>query len=480
MLPKMSMLGLWNDACRGMHLSLDEVDIPAADDFTKKLTASETYKLLRREITYLSKTQREIIVRHYFKKQKLDEISLEMGIPLGSVKWHLYDAKNSLKEGMSIVRSTGSLGLQPIKFCNMGHRGYCGSLGDTGDFLKKRLTQNVAYAAYREPKTVNEIAEELGVSPVFVEDEVACLEEYGFMDKLAGGKYLTNIFITRPTKEVSEKENEIYTRYADTVCKQYVSRLIESLKEYDKNELYVPGNDFNLLLWAAIPYAIGHKLHVDQEMHSDEFSVRRKDGGDFIAVATVDTDFQLSYDEKKYQACGDMTRCSDKYPIFSWQQNTCFDGRTGGWRDNIYTDYEYLYEFINGTLTKEAVQIEKYKRLYDKGYLIDKSGKDTVNIIVVKSAGGKESPNYFYDLLPSITEDLKTIGNEFYQEILELEIGLYPAHMQKLCRAMLSNRLSGNIIRVLEILLKNGVLTLPNNDQKRGMNTVLFSDILPR
>ena len=30
---------------------------------------------------------------------------------------------------------------------------------------------------------VNEIAEELGINPIFVEDEVAVLEEYGFMDK---------------------------------------------------------------------------------------------------------------------------------------------------------------------------------------------------------------------------------------------------------------------------------------------------------
>ena len=43
--------------------------------------------------------------------------------------------------------------------------------------------------------TINEIAEELGINPIFVEDEVAVLEEYGYMDKLSGGKYRTNIYI---------------------------------------------------------------------------------------------------------------------------------------------------------------------------------------------------------------------------------------------------------------------------------------------
>jgi RNA polymerase sigma factor (sigma-70 family) len=89
---------------RGMHLSLDEVDIPAENDFTEEIIQSETYKTLRREIAYLSKTQRDIIVLHYYDKLKLDEIAKKLNLPLGTVKWYLYDAKNSMKEGLNLMR----------------------------------------------------------------------------------------------------------------------------------------------------------------------------------------------------------------------------------------------------------------------------------------------------------------------------------------------------------------------------------------
>ena len=49
---------------------------------------------------------------------------------------------------MKKTRTTGTLGTEPIRLCNMGHCGCSGSKGDTSDFLAKVITQNIAYAAY--------------------------------------------------------------------------------------------------------------------------------------------------------------------------------------------------------------------------------------------------------------------------------------------------------------------------------------------
>lgn len=56
-----------------------------------------------------------------------------------------------------MMRLTGDLGLTPISLINMGHDGYCGDLGDTGYYLNSKLKQNIAYAAYDQPKTITEI-----------------------------------------------------------------------------------------------------------------------------------------------------------------------------------------------------------------------------------------------------------------------------------------------------------------------------------
>jgi RNA polymerase sigma factor (sigma-70 family) len=471
-----------DEAVKGMQLSLDEAEIPAEHDFTEKIMKSETYMLLRREIAYLSKTQRDIVVLHYFENMKLADIARKLHIPLGTVKWHLYEAKTMMKEGMNTVRNIGSLGINPIEFINMGHSGNPGKMGDTKDFLKKRLTQNIAYAAYHQAKTINEIADELGVSPVFVEDEVAVLEEYGFMDKVEGGKFLTNIYIYEFTKEVLEKENAVYNKYAKLVCEKYVPLVIETLKDYKKDEIYMPDGDMNLLLWSVILYACAYKLSVDKGFDHSAFSVKRKDGGDYIACATLVRDFDVNFNYAKYNTCGNMLRGSGKYPLQAWQMHTYYDGREGGWRDNLNSDYEYLYEFITGKIKKEESQIEKFQRLYEKGYLIHKDGKDYVNIIVIKDEGKKWADgNDFAARLPGITDELKAIGDELDKEIYEIERNSFPAHMQKLLRMWTSNRLASNgmAVNVLEQLVESGVLREPTETQKKGLTTLMFCDTLP-
>lgn len=464
-----------------MHLSLDEVNYPAEDNYIEAIAESETYRLIRREIAYLTKTQRDIVVMHYYDRMKLSEIAEKLHLPTGTVKWHLYEAKSNLKEGMNIMRQTGNLGLKPVKLIHMGHNGSAGKLGDTSDFLKKRLTQNIAYAAYWNPKSINEIAQELNVSPLFIEDEVNTLEEYGFMDKVAGDKYLTNIYITEQTKETAEKEHVLYNQYAKIVCEKYVPLVVDYLKNFDKTKLYIPDNDFNLLLWSVIPFACGFKLYYYEDHGWDAHFVKRKDGGEYTAFASVATDYTVSFEKRKYHICGNMTRESLKnYPISTWQIDTYYDGRVGAWCECLASDFDDLYEFIKGTLKKENSQIEKFQRLYEKGYL---TPDDQVNLIVVKEENGKYlTEANFTKNLPGITDELKEAGDKLDHEIYEINKDLYPKHMQDLTKSWSSNCLSGNNIRsrVLEQLLDSGVLKMPAEERRAGLTTLLFSDVLPK
>ncbi len=468
-------------ACKKTSLSVHMTEIPAKGDFTEELAQSEAYMQLRREIAYLSKVQREIIIRHYFDRMKLEDIARELAIPLGTVKWHMYEAKHSLKEGMINMRQTGSLGLKPVRFCSMGHSGSAGHLGDTNDFLKKRLTQNIAYAAYHEPKTVNEIAEELAVSPLFVEDEVSILEEYGFMDRLPGNKYRTEIFITEPDREIGNKQHEIYRHYAGLLCTLYVPDVIEAMRGMDKADIYIPDNDMNLLFWAAITYSIGNKLQVKNVDHG-RFSVKRKDGGDYIAFASLEAGFESQYDAERYRSCGDMRRGSDKYPVMAWQFNTYYDSRELDWRSNRNADFEYVYEYLCGSLNKEPSQMDKYRRVCDMGYVQLHNGREQLNLIVTRTEGGKEFSSRLSELLPKPSEAVIRIGEELDKEIYELNKSRYPKHMQQLFQAFSSNCMSDNNMRtrVLEQLVQSGVLTEPSDHHKSGLNTIVFSDILPQ
>jgi len=179
------------------------MDTDKAEELASRISKDETCIRLRREVSFLGKIRREVVLMHYFQGLKLDEIARRLNILPGTVKWHLHDARNQIKEGIE-MNEKGTLGMKPVSFPNMGHSGTPSPDGkDTAYYLAKLISQNIAYAAYHEAKTITEIAGELGVPAAFVEDEVACLEDNGFKGYLVtkdGSEYV-NIIVTTLSEE---------------------------------------------------------------------------------------------------------------------------------------------------------------------------------------------------------------------------------------------------------------------------------------
>lgn len=470
------------------NLTIDDMEITSDVDFTKEMIQSEEYKLLKREISWLSKTQREIIFMHYYENKKISFISRALNLPEGTVKWHLHDAKKFIKEGMGKMRSSGELGIKPVSFCNMGHDGWAGDKGDTSDFLNTKLRQNIAYSAYFDSKTVTEIATELGVAPVYIEDEVNILEEYGFLDKLSGNKYLTNIKIDNLPQKTMDEINIILKEIAKSICDEYVPLLESKFLAYQKLGIYVPDNDLRYLLWSLIPMSLGSLFWNNIVSNSSlldgtHYRVKRKDGGDFIALAAVADSEKELVNNTHFNTCGDMTRDSMQYPVASWQLSTDFDLREFGWLDNTTSDFEYLYLFMSGKMEKNEATIEKFRRLYDRGLLINKEGTDSINVVVVKVNKDDTNKvngwiNDFYKLLPAYPDNMIDYVKEKTRMIYQLVKKYYPKHMHKLVEYY--SGMSIDKIMVLDELLERGVLKPLTEEQQKGVMTIVFSDSLPK
>lgn len=65
-------------------------------------------------------------------------------------------------------RKIGKLGLSPIVASSIGHSGQPGSQGGPEHYLGDKLNLNIVYSVYHSPKTKEEIAEELGVTLVYI------------------------------------------------------------------------------------------------------------------------------------------------------------------------------------------------------------------------------------------------------------------------------------------------------------------------
>lgn len=451
-------------------------NIPDERDFAEEFQKTEQYGLIRREIAYLSKTQREIVVRHYYHGEKVKAIAAAMGLPDGTVKWHLSCTRKELMMNMEKIRTIGNLGLQPIRFTSMGHSGHPGSKGDTADFLAKTITQNIAYAAYHKPRTVNEIAEELGINPIFVEDEVAVLEEYGYMDKLADGKYRTNIHIHIPSNEAVKIYRDINKKYTELFAEKFFIPYLENIKEIP-DFLTVPDNDINLLKWSMVPF-LTHKL-ATADISDDKYSVKRKDGGDFVANAVLEASEDINSEpgDDVYPACGDMWRNSqDSANSFTWDMPSSWRswrldvywGSREGWRENRNEDFEKLYYFMKGELAENEANLYAYKRLLDRGYLAKTDEGYKVNIIL------SQSLNKWFGLFPKASDEVTALSKEYAEKAAEADTLNQPEHMHELIRYYAQNSACTLHTHIMEYLLNKGVLKLPAEEQRRGLCTVMF------
>ena len=416
--------------------------------------------------------------------KKLAEIAEILDLPEGTVKWHLSDAKKLLKEGMKQARAIGSLGTEPIKLTHLGHVGSPGQEGTVDNLLNSKLHQNIAYAAYFEPKTIDEIAKELNVSPVFVEDEITYLEEWGILDIMPGQKYRTNVFIQCAPCEVEEQRRAMDAEVAKAVCDEYVPQLIELAKNYEKDHVCVPEDDINYFLWSLIPMAVT-QYSVNEfdwaTLRANHYMVKRKDGGDYAAEASL---YQEKVEEilKKERLSGPMYKGESEVPIFAWELSTAFQDREFDWSDNTVNDYIAFDMYLKGNLPKSEAVLDKYVRLYDRGLLCQEN--DHVNIIVVKEDLEKglfaqiekyaetdlskiDFCGYLRNYMPEMPKGVFEKIDEVCERRIALEKPYFPKHMHKALEIYRHAR-KINVIMVIEELIERGILKPLSDTQKKA------------
>ena len=123
-----------------------------------------------------------------------------------------------------------------------------------------------------------------------------------------------------------------------------------------------------------------------------------------------------------------MNRWSDKYSaVYSWSIDSRFSSRKGHWENNLTSDYEYVYELLNGTLTKNEANAEKFARLKERQFITEDG---EVNIMLVK--GNCED---FFSKIPELEESYKEKIVPFALEYAAMIGKQYPPQMQDLITA---------------------------------------------
>jgi len=461
-------------------VSLDGVILPYYDEYDLGETEEELRRL-RREIAFLSQKRREIVYSFYYLEKFVAQIAGEMKLSEGTVKWHLNKARNDLKEGIGMERKIGKLGLSPIKVLSVEHAGNPGRNGGPEQFLEDKINVNIVYSVYWTPRNLEEIAEELGMTPVFIEDRVRLLEENGFLVRTKGNRYTTYVKFSPKSVSIEEGENvlKMKVRAARELVERYVPKVRAAIADF--TDVYIPSGNRELFEAAVISYAIAEKCAIPIQRDLSNYRIRTLDGGDYMVFVKTETQIrdpeyvpELPEASRDYSWCGAMRRDSDKYRcVRSWSADSRYCSRKGHWQNNWNADYDYLYEVITGKITENDSNAEKFARLREREYLTP-DGK--VNIMVVK-----EEMDTFFARIP---EPDKEIVDRFAGIALETAMQQakeYPPQMQDrfICK-FVGDFIGGmGAMMVMDILYENGIFK-PLTEQERVTSQLLmFSDRLP-
>ena len=479
-----------NKANTVIGVPIDELAdmLPSGDDIAAGVIEKQSAGRLHREIAYLSKQQRRIVIAYYFENKKQEAIAEELGIPLGTVKWHLFEAKKELKRGMDTMRQASELKFNPIKFALCGFSGSTGTKGTVSSFFRSPLSQNIEYAVWKEAKTVNEIADALGVSPVYVESEAEYLEEYGFLTKHRD-KYLCNILLDEPTVELQRLHDEMYRKAAEIFANELYDELTVCgiLDDPDilggATEPFTladdPPKDKNFMLWTLIPYlaALSGESLMDKSITFEDACTIRPDGGKNICYASVLTPDvpPPMYFESMKRFCGPCWNgLSDKFIL--WTIDSEWSGRrvTENYQAVIQQDLMLLDHFLSGIELSD----EEYAYLTERGYIsvIHDSG-NTKAVLRCLYLPGTEIRNRLIEIGDRIKKKYRAEMQALKAPYIKAVLEATPRHLHTMQKYGLQYLFFSDgwfILHCLKELVNNGKLKPPAEEQKQSLTTILF------
>ena len=471
-------------------VSIDEVAevIADPDSVFDDDDNADTIRRLQSEIAYLSKLQRKIVIAYYFENRKQADIAQDLGIPLGTVKWHLFEAKKELKRGMDTMRKASELKFNPIKFHSYGINGSIGTKSPD-EFFRSTLSQNICYCVRNTAKTINEIADDLGVSPVYVETEVEFLEEYGFL-QAQKDQYIVNFIISEPTAELLTMQNDMYKRAAELFANDLYDELTSS-GILDDSDIWCgqtdapisltesPKADRNFILWSLIPYIAawsGEKL-MDEGISFEEVATIRPDGAHNIYHASVVPDEMVLPDDYVYMRnwYGPMWNQGD-YQMM-WQIDSEWSDRAPVKERNIPEEQERTITLLNWE-KHNLLSKHDYAWLAERGYIktngdYDGLFKSAWQIVVLAN-------HEIRDKLLAIGEKIKVKYQTEFDALkapyAEAVLESVPAHLKKVKEYELQFVFHDDgwfLVHCITTLLKNGKLKEPTEGQRKALTTLI-------
>lgn len=215
----------------------------------------ELLESVYRRIAFLTRAYREVMILYYLDGMPVSEIAARQKTSEGAVRQRLFSARQKIKNEVEEMTDTRNkpVALDRIAYdiVGTGNPGW----GDPRVGFVRQLSKHIVWLCRKKPMSASEIAEELNVPTVYVEEEMDLLTKgengkYGLLRRTDGGRYAIN-FVLFDT-ETFAKASAVYTAHLPKIGEILADFIEKHKEEYLALPYLNKKIDLNLILWQQV------------------------------------------------------------------------------------------------------------------------------------------------------------------------------------------------------------------------------------
>ena len=453
------------------HISRDCIDYENATDIDiddGEMNAEERYILnedisfLRRELAFISKEYRDIVVAYYIDDKKLKDIASSINLPEGTVKSKLFYARKKLKEGMNMAREFGKRSYKPedVWFAANGSQ----PSGLPWKAVQRKIPKNILLEASNNPSTLEELSVELGIALPYIEEEADILERATLLKK-EGDKYITNFFI-------QSKECQMDMYFAMKKHMEELARCVNNIvsDSFDKiHKLGIVKNNMNNneLKWWVVLFLVNHCILNVKGINLD-FPVKREDSRETWGFT--------GYEQATIPECYGVGMNGVYFENIRLYH---FKLPMGDMWNKIPESYDYRDAILLKEATIEGKSIDTlspdekntWKRIENRFAHADEDGNIIPDIVVVANGNEKKIRDIFYE--HKDYRELAEVCQRIFSEIIDI--------LRKESNPILHNQLEYNASNeifslrglIVNELIRMKEITIPEKPEKTTIGVSL-------
>lgn len=435
------------------------------DEFIEKDAEQEQLSRIFKEIAFLSKAYREVMVMFYIDELKVKDIAARLNINENTVKQRLFSARNSVRKEVKTMNERTYV-IKPVKLDIIGTGSPYGN--DPRSKTERMFSQNLIYLCKDKPKSAKELSDELCVPMPYIEEEleIQCRGEngkYGMLRKLNNGKYAVNIHLVDYAEY--DQANKIYEKHLAEFCSNIKKTLVQNKEKILSFPYLSEQNDLRFIMWSLISRTVWNfKKRINKVIEEKYFSDITPLKREFSCTAVAYTDEQNPYNDS--YGCDGF----DAYSVGGYKSVSVANiygkhiDKHFSCAHNISNDQKLIMALrsIGGISIDDLSEDEKEiaAKAIECGYLRKRGNIIEPKIIVID----KKNETGFYNLSFDFNNDMGAIIEKIAAELSAFMRTHIPEHLMNEYQ-LYTMLIAGKRIwaKVIDACINEGLLSEPEN-----------------